>query len=107
MSTLLVECAAGDDGGLKQHFNLEVYLGDSAVTAAAAGAANQQQQARRHLHSNLSSSSQPNFMVSNLTPGTAYTLILYASNAKGRSHIVSLPAVTLSPPEKHMSSRGT
>ena len=89
MSTLLVECAAGDDGGLRQHFNLEVYIATT-----------------ERLHSNHSSS-QPNFIVTSLTPGTQYSLVLYASNAKGRSHAVSLTAVTLSPPEKHMSSRGT
>ena len=89
MSTLLVECAAGDDGGLHQHFNLEVYVASS-----------------QRLHSNHTSS-QPNFLVSSLTPGTQYALILYASNAKGRSHAVTLSAVTLAPPEKHMSSRGT
>jgi hypothetical protein len=36
-------------------------------------------------------------------PGTQYTLVIYAVNSKGRSHTVSLSAVTLSPPEKHIA----
>lgn len=89
MSTLLVECAAGDDGGLRQQFSLEVF------------AATTQQRVDNQTNST------PNFLVNRLTPGTQYSLVLYAFNAKGRSHSVSLSAVTLSPPEKHMSSRGT
>lgn len=88
MSSLLVECQPGDDGGLVQRFNLEVYIAEQSS----------------HLHSNHSSS-QPNFIVSSLTPGTKYSLVLYATNAKGRSHTVALTAITLMPPEKH-TARG-
>lgn len=139
MSTLLVECIPGDDGGLKQHFNLEVYIGSSSsssnignsintinannqivdqtlavqsasiatTTATKTNSINSNSllQHPQRLHSNHSSS-QPNFIVSSLTPGTPYTLVLYATNAKGRSHSVSLSAVTLSAPEKH-TARGT
>lgn len=140
MSTLLVECIPGDDGGLRQHFNLEVYIGsttnlgsssnignsatiinannkvvDQTLAAQSASIAttttttsinsNSLLQHPQRLHSNHSSS-QPNFIVSSLTPGTPYTLVLYATNAKGRSHSVSLSAVTLSSPEKH-TARGT
>ncbi|XP_075585404.1 uncharacterized protein LOC124494581 isoform X4 [Dermatophagoides farinae] len=140
MSTLLVECIPGDDGGLRQHFNLEVYIGsttnlgsssnigngatiinannkvvDQTLAAQSASIAttttttsinsNSLLQHPQRLHSNHSSS-QPNFIVSSLTPGTPYTLVLYATNAKGRSHSVSLSAVTLSSPEKH-TARGS
>nr|XP_027203563.1 probable serine/threonine-protein kinase DDB_G0282963 isoform X1 [Dermatophagoides pteronyssinus] len=139
MSTLLVECIPGDDGGLKQHFNLEVYIGSSSsssnignsintinannqivdqtlavqsasiatTTATKTNSINSNSllQHPQRLHSNHSSS-QPNFIVSSLTPGTPYTLVLYATNAKGRSHSVSLSAVTLSAPEKH-TARGS
>ncbi|OTF77102.1 hypothetical protein BLA29_011057 [Euroglyphus maynei] len=121
MTTLLVECLQGDDGGLKQHFNLEVYIGSSTNIAAQSASiattttststktnsinSNSLLQHPQRLHSNHSSS-QPNFIVSSLTPGTPYTLLLYATNAKGRSNSVSLSAVTLSAPEKH-TARGT
>jgi hypothetical protein len=85
MTTLLLECLAGDDGGLHQTFYLEVYSSSL-----------------EQLHSNHSSS-LPMFVVNNLMPGTQYTLVIYAVNSKGRSHTVSLPAVTLSPPEKHIA----
>ncbi|CAG2116038.1 unnamed protein product, partial [Medioppia subpectinata] len=87
MTTLLIDCTPGDDGGLHQHFYLEVY-----ATAI------------QNLHTNLSSSAHPAFTVTSLQPGTQYTLVLYAANAKGRSHTVSLTAATLSPPEKHISN---
>lgn len=116
MNTLLVECIPGDDGGLRQHFNLEVYISSSpnsnkksnngAMHIVNKNTIDDQKSlsTMQRLHSNHNST-QPNFIVSSLTPGTPYTLVLYATNAKGRSPSVSLSAVTLAAPEKH-TARG-
>lgn len=123
MNTLLVECIPGDDGGLRQHFNLEVYVGVSSSLNSFKKSNNEAMHIAgptinknmigdqklsgpimQRLHSNHNST-QPNFIVSSLTPGTPYTLVLYAINAKGRSQSVSLSAVTLAAPEKH-TARG-
>jgi len=83
----MVKCIAGDTGGLEQEFFLEVY--------------NSQIQ---KLHSNYSSRDQPKFQIFNLPPGTTFTIVLYSSNSKGRSHSVSLTTSTLGEPEKHTSA---
>lgn len=86
MTTLLLECLPGDDGGLKQTFYVEVY-----------------NTLLRQFQSNLSSTERPNFLIENLSPGTKFNLIIYAANAKGRGSQVTLPASTLGPPERQTS----
>ncbi|XP_015783695.1 hemicentin-1-like isoform X2 [Tetranychus urticae] len=83
-TSLNVECIPGDNGGLKQEFTVEVY-----------------NSLRQSLHSNYTSLTKPAFHIPNLLSGTPFTLVLYSSNAKGRSHSVSIPGSTLGEPEKH------
>ncbi|GIY69680.1 uncharacterized protein CEXT_431681 [Caerostris extrusa] len=83
VSLLVVECEPGYDGGMKQSFHLEVY--NSAV---------------EHLQANVSSQESPVFQVGNLPSSTSFILVLYASNAKGRSNSVALMTNTLTPAER-------
>ncbi|XP_054166079.1 protein turtle-like [Oppia nitens] len=106
MTTLLVDCVAGDDGGLHPYYFIEVYnTGDQLLTAnhtslgiGGNGAGN------GGGGGGGGDPGHPAFTVDSLQPGTLYTLVLYAANAKGRSHGVTLSAATLSPPEKHISN---
>ncbi|KAG8182360.1 hypothetical protein JTE90_010125 [Oedothorax gibbosus] len=81
--SLSVECDPGYDGGLPQTFHLELY--NSVV---------------EHLAANLTKTDTPAFKVHTLPPGTAFVLVLYASNGKGKSNSVALMASTLPPPER-------
>ncbi|GFQ76969.1 fibronectin type-III domain-containing protein [Trichonephila clavata] len=81
--SLSVECEPGYDGGLSQTFHLELY--NSVV---------------EHLAANLTRTDIPAFKVHALPPGTAFVLVLYASNGKGKSNSVALMASTLPPPER-------
>ncbi|GFW00834.1 hypothetical protein TNCV_1760721 [Trichonephila clavipes] len=83
VSFLVVECEPGYDGGMRQSFHLEVY--NSAV---------------EHLQANVSSQESPVFQVGNLPSATSFILVLYASNAKGRSNSVALMTNTLMPAER-------
>lgn len=87
-TSFMISCEAGYDGGLKQQFYLEVY--NSAV---------------KHLLTNLTSSDDPLFDVSNLPPGTAFLLNVYSNNAKGRSNTVALTTSTLHPAERRTADR--
>ncbi|KAI1287039.1 B-cell receptor CD22 [Halotydeus destructor] len=86
MSTLLVECTAGDASGLTQYFFMEVY--DLLL---------------QKLHHNASNEDEPRFFVANLPTAAQLTLVIYATNNRGRSGSVSLTVRTLGPPEKQMS----
>ncbi|XP_053210910.1 hemicentin-1-like [Panonychus citri] len=86
MSTLFIECLPGDDNGLTQSFHVEVFYGFS-----------------RNLERNLTNSKKPAFLLTDLIPGSTYTLSIYSSNGKGRSHVYRLVATTLGEPEKQMS----
>ncbi|XP_042912994.1 protein turtle homolog B isoform X2 [Parasteatoda tepidariorum] len=90
VSFLLVECEAGYDGGMKQSFHLEVY--NSAV---------------EHLQANESQQDMPVFQVGNLPAATSFILVLYASNAKGRSNSVALMTNTLMPAERRTDKETT
>lgn len=79
-----VNCEPGYDGGLVQTFHLELY--NSIV---------------EHLVANLTTDEAPIFKVHGLPPGTAFVLVLYASNGKGKSNSVALMASTMPPPERH------
>ncbi|XP_076352862.1 neural cell adhesion molecule 2-like [Tachypleus tridentatus] len=74
---LLVECKPGYDGGLTQHFQMEVYDVN-----------------RKHLKMNVTRHSIPVFDVTNLTPGTSLVLMVYAINEKGRSSVVEMKVQT-------------
>ncbi|XP_075748340.1 protein turtle isoform X2 [Rhipicephalus microplus] len=85
--SLAVECDPGDHGGLRQTFHLEVY--NSALEL---------------LQRNLSSSEGASFVVRDLPPGTAFILVLYGSNSKGRSNSVSISTNTLPSPERRTAN---
>lgn len=71
-------CDAGDDGGLPQTFHLEVYS-----------------MSAEQLIKNITVTEAPFFIAEKLTSSSSYILVLYASNAKGRSTSVALTAHTL------------
>ncbi|XP_022245077.1 nephrin-like isoform X5 [Limulus polyphemus] len=72
-----LECSEGYDGGLSQHFVMEVH--DTKL---------------HKLRANLTSL-ESRFYVTGLPPGTDFVVIIYAVNAKGRSHAVILRTRTL------------
>ncbi|GFU00828.1 nephrin [Nephila pilipes] len=76
-----VECSEGYDGGVSQHFVLEVYDAVNNV-----------------LQTNKTSN-EPLFNVKGLLPGTDYLIIVYAMNSKGRSESIALRTSTLTTPE--------
>lgn len=77
-----VSCLAGFDGGLPQHFFLELYSGNSVV-------------ARYNI-----TASEPYFFLDNLEPDVTFRVAIYAVNAKGKSHGVVLEEVTFRDAEK-------
>jgi len=79
--SLKVDCQEGYDGGLQQHFILEVR--DSLL---------------QRLRANVSNA-WPAFTAKGLSPGTTYVSVVYAANSKGRSKGVVLTAMTTSMPE--------
>ncbi|GLH04563.1 Uncharacterized protein GBIM_10249 [Gryllus bimaculatus] len=80
--SLHVECAEGFDGGLTQHFIMEVYDADTQT-----------------LVRNVNSSA-PVFAVSGLQSGLGFDISVFAANGKGRSDPVPLHAYTLKAAEK-------
>ncbi|XP_076325207.1 nephrin-like isoform X2 [Tachypleus tridentatus] len=77
-----LECFEGYDGGLSQHFVMEVH--DTTF---------------HKLRANLSST-EARFYATGLPPGTNFVVIVYAVNAKGRSNAVVLRTSTLAAPLK-------
>lgn len=77
-SILMLVCDEGDDGGLPQTFHLEVYS-----------------MSAEQLIANITVTEDPFFVAEKLTSSSSYILVLYASNAKGRSTSVALTAHTL------------
>ena len=83
LSTLLIKCDAGSDGGLEQRFHLEVYKSGTGK-----------------LIKKLNSTTRPLFEVDALPRSTTFVLILYSSNAKGKSDTTTFVASTLPFPNK-------
>lgn len=78
---LVVNCEPGDDGGLEQQFFLEVFQAEQG-----------------QLWANLTLTEAPvEFIVTDVPVATTFVLVLYASNAKGRSNYVTLSASTMPP----------
>ncbi|GFT81492.1 nephrin [Nephila pilipes] len=79
-SSFLVNCTPGiDDGGMKPKFHLmAIGLRDDKDTKNFTVV-----------------SEEPQFLVRGLNPGMTYELVMYASNAKGRSTTIELLATTL------------
>ena len=78
---LKIDCQEGYDGGLSQHFIMEVR--DSTI---------------QRLRSNVTNA-WPSFTAKGLSPGGTYVAVVYAANSKGRSKGVVLTASTTSLPE--------
>ena len=76
-----VDCVEGYDGGLLQHFILEVHDTN-----------------KHKLRANITAA-WPSFLAKRLPAGHSFLLVIYASNAKGHSKGVALTASTLSLPE--------
>lgn len=82
-SSVEVFCLPGFDGGLPQYFLLELYSSSSEV-----------------LRYNITSSTEPDFFLDNLEPDVTFRIVVFAVNAKGRSHGVVLEEVTFRDAEK-------
>lgn len=82
-SSVEVSCLPGFDGGLPQLFLLELYSSNSAVPRY-----------------NITSSTEPYFFLDNLEPDVTFRIVVFAANAKGRSHGVVLEEVTFRDAEK-------
>ncbi|XP_059476951.1 nephrin-like isoform X2 [Neocloeon triangulifer] len=81
-SSVEVACTAGFDGGLPQHFALE-------LVAVGGG-----------LRYNITSD-QPFFVLADLDPGVTFQLAVYAVNAKGRSQPTVLDEITFRDSDRH------
>lgn len=79
--SIRVDCVEGYDGGLLQHFIMEVR--DTAI---------------QRLRANITNS-WPSFTARGLTSGTSFLLVIYSANAKGRSKAVVITSSTLALPE--------
>lgn len=87
-----VSCKAGFDGGLPQQFTAEVWR----LGVAGSGVV-----------SNSTSRSGPQFTLTSLEPGVAYSVLVYSSNAKGRSgQSVTLETSTLGHTQIHRRTTG-
>lgn len=82
-SSVEVFCVAGFDGGLPQHFVLELYSDRSDIP--------------RYF---INSTEEPYFYLSNLEPDITFKIVVFAVNQKGRSQGVIVEEVTFSDPEK-------
>ncbi|KAJ6222750.1 hypothetical protein RDWZM_001295, partial [Blomia tropicalis] len=87
MTSFVLKCIAGENGGLRQNFHLEVYNIE-----------------KEHLQVNVTSLESPIFTVENLPHNTAFTLNAFSSNAKGRSDSVTLRTATTAHAEKHTTN---
>ncbi|RZF42473.1 hypothetical protein LSTR_LSTR004392 [Laodelphax striatellus] len=86
MNSVEVSCVAGFDGGLPQHFLLELYSVESAL--------------RRY---NVTADA-PYFLLLDLEPDIVFRIVIYAVNSKGRSQGVYLEEITFSDAEKRTAS---
>lgn len=82
-SSVEVYCLPGFDGGLPQHFLLELYSANSAVPRF-----------------NMTSYAEPYFFLDNLEPDVTFRIVVFSVNSKGRSHGVVLEEVTFRDAEK-------
>nr|XP_023023742.1 nephrin-like [Leptinotarsa decemlineata] len=82
-SSVEVFCLPGFDGGLPQHFLLELYSTNSAIPRF-----------------NMTSFTEPYFFLDNLEPDVTFRIVVFSVNSKGRSHGVILEEVTFRDAEK-------
>ncbi|XP_056629830.1 hemicentin-1 [Diorhabda sublineata] len=88
-SSVEVYCLAGFDGGLPQHFVLELYSSNSAVARF-----------------NMTSYTEPYFFLDNLEPDVTFRIVIFATNVKGRSKGVVLEEITFRDAEKRTAHDG-
>ncbi|XP_018560909.1 neural cell adhesion molecule 2 [Anoplophora glabripennis] len=88
-SSVEVFCLPGFDGGLPQHFLLELYSSNSGVPRF-----------------NMTSYTEPYFFLDNLEPDVTFRIVVFAVNSKGRSHGVVLEEVTFRDAEKRTAQDG-
>lgn len=81
-SSVEVSCIAGFDGGLPQRFVLELYTTTSGVP--------------RYNVTNI----EPHFLLTDLEPDVTFRIVVFAVNAKGRSHGVPTEEVLFRDAEK-------
>lgn len=74
---MVIQCAPGYDGGLRQTFFLEVY-----------------EYKEEQLVSNETRNENPSFAINNLNPDTPYVLVVYSANSKGKSGRITLTSKT-------------
>ncbi|XP_060524523.1 nephrin [Cylas formicarius] len=84
-----VFCLQGFDGGLPQHFILELYTINSNTPRF-----------------NITSVSEPYFFLENLEPDVTFRIVVFAVNSKGRSNGVVLEELTFRDAEKRTASDG-
>lgn len=75
---IVLDCESGQDGGLKQEFQLEVFGTDSDRFLA-----------------NISSHTSPVFTACSLPPRESLMLLVYSRNSKGRSKPVTIDTSTM------------
>ncbi|XP_074042436.1 sidestep II transmembrane protein, partial [Leptinotarsa decemlineata] len=88
-SSVEVFCLPGFDGGLPQHFLLELYSTNSAIPRF-----------------NMTSFTEPYFFLDNLEPDVTFRIVVFSVNSKGRSHGVILEEVTFRDAEKRTAHDG-
>ncbi|CAG9863888.1 unnamed protein product [Phyllotreta striolata] len=88
-SSVEVYCLSGFDGGLPQHFVLELYSSNSGSPRF-----------------NMTSFAEPYFFLDNLEPDVTFRIAIYAVNVKGRSHGVVLEELTFRDAEKRTAQDG-
>ncbi|KAF7286927.1 hypothetical protein GWI33_003193 [Rhynchophorus ferrugineus] len=86
-NSIEVYCLAGFDGGLPQHFVLELYTANSPVPRY-----------------NITSYAEPYFFLDNLEPDVTFRIVVFAINSKGRSHGLVLEEVTFRDAEKRTAT---
>lgn len=87
VSTVEVWCVAGPDGGLPQHFILELFNSRSPSAGPVA---------------RYNATEQPIFLLANLEPDVTFRVVVVAANDKGRSPPVAVSELTFGDPEKRI-----
>lgn len=100
-----VECPSPEDNSnQKQMFHLEVYRSsEKSLSSMSSDSSSSPHFESKDFVTNMTSEEKASFVISNLFPGTEYSIVMYSSNDRGRSHPLVLTTSTLSSPEKRTS----
>lgn len=109
MTSFVLKCIQGENGGLRQIFHLEVYnIGKFCASKVRVFdlyfKCSILFTEKEHLQVNVTALDAPIFTVENLPHNTAFTLNAFSSNAKGRSDSVTLRTATSAHAEKHTTN---